>query len=220
MASWTAAQARSRSFSVTTTGAYRLGSREHDKGTRPLSEVVEAPVKRDPEALLHRHDRPAEAASGDLNTEDPSDVAGVPRPAFWWSVFGTSKVERTACSTVPTATSRSSLSRRLSTPGFRSRDLATTEPPRLRLAAVHVARIPPQDALQLLIGEPAPQPSSRVLFGSFDERLTEAPVQAGAALAGGFGSRLVWINHDHEDSDWLPRGAAPASFAPSVFHME
>ena len=68
--------------------------------------------------------------------------------------------------------------------------------------------------------EPASQQSPHVHLGALDERLTEAPVEAGAALAGGFGSRLVWINHDHEDSDCLPRGAAPASFVPSVFHME
>jgi hypothetical protein len=59
---------------------------------------------------------------------------------------------------------------------------------------------PAQDPRQLLSREPASEPSPGVLLGSTDERLTEALVQAGAALRIGSGDVPLWIAHDDEGS--------------------
>jgi len=48
-----------------------------------------------------------------------------------------------------------------------------------------------QDSLQLLGGEPPTTHAAGVLFGSGDERLPQASVQAGAALLVGHGRRIV-----------------------------
>ena len=63
-----------------------------------------------------------------------------------------------------------------------------------------IPRIAPQHPLHLLGGQPASQPSPRVLLGSLDERLTEALVQTGAALRIGSGDVPLWITHDDEGS--------------------
>jgi hypothetical protein len=48
--------------------------------------------------------------------------------------------------------------------------------------SLHVAGVVPQHPLELLGGQPATEPPPRVLLGSRDERLTEALVEAGAAV--------------------------------------
>ena len=65
----------------------------------------------------------------------------------------------------------------------------------------------PRDPLQLLGRQPAPEPSSRVLLGTRDERLTEALVQAGATVVIGSGNVPLWITHDDEGSAKPSRSA-------------
>jgi hypothetical protein len=60
----------------------------------------------------------------------------------------------------------------------------------------HVPRIAPQHLLQLLGHQPASKQSPRVDLGSLDERLTEALVQAGAAVGIGSGNVRLRITDD------------------------
>jgi hypothetical protein len=59
----------------------------------------------------------------------------------------------------------------------------------------HVARVPPQDALQLLDCQPASEASTGVFLGPLDERLTEALVESGVALVVRVGELLPTITH-------------------------
>jgi hypothetical protein len=71
----------------------------------------------------------------------------------------------------------------------------------MRLPALRqITRVVPQGPLQLLGREPASQHSPHVHLGALDERLTEALVQAGAALRIGSGDVPLWIAHDDEGS--------------------
>jgi hypothetical protein len=56
----------------------------------------------------------------------------------------------------------------------------------------------PEDPLQLLGRQPAPEPTPRVLLGSLEERLAEAPVQAFAALLIAARDAPFWFAHDDE----------------------
>ena len=64
----------------------------------------------------------------------------------------------------------------------------------------HVPRIAPQHPLQFLGSQSPSEQSPHVHLGSLDERLTEALVQASAALVTGSSNVRLRITHDDEGS--------------------
>jgi len=77
-----------------------------------------------------------------------------------------------------------------------------------------VAWTVPEDALNLLGGHPAAEPSLRVLLGSFDERLPKALVESDRTVAIRLGKLLPTITHRTEGSG--PPVAAPRPGRRSV----
>jgi hypothetical protein len=63
-----------------------------------------------------------------------------------------------------------------------------------------IARVLPQDALQLLGRQAASQQPPHVHLRALDERRTEALVQSGAAAVIGLSDVPLWITHDDEGS--------------------
>ncbi len=73
----------------------------------------------------------------------------------------------------------------------------------------------PEDALQLLGGQPATEPSPRVRLGSLDEHLTKALVQAGAALVRRIRMSPFAVFHETQGSGPSTSAATPLPDQPA-----